>query len=232
MAYINKIAATSLVLNLSLSSFAYSADWEVVQTSNLSTAVPILTQENAGSSNQALNGIVLDNANDGIVNATQSVNVAGVNVSLEQTGASTNDSVQALNLASAKSVTGLTQDVSGIDSAQLAMDATTGTGNVQALNYSQADGNTADLSQSVTGTTVTAVNSSTGNIQAINYAESGTYSGDLSQVTTLTTLDGSDGMRVNSIQGDVSGVTTLTQTATIGTLVVNGNTVVISHVGP
>lgn len=234
---IYKLALASMAFNFAYFSSAFAADWNITQATTLSVAAPELTQTNATESIQAINGVVLDESNDDIVNARQSINAAGSSVSLTQSGVGTNDSVQALNVASARSISGLTQEVIGLDSAQLTMEPTAGSGNVQALNYSRAEGDTENLTQSLSGTSMITVNNSSGNVQAANYAESGTYSGDLLQVTTLNTLDvtnlGGTDMRVNSVQGDTSGATSVTQTSNIGTVTVNGpSTVVINHVGP
>ena len=232
-----KTQGVHLAFNFVCLSSAFAADWNITQASTLSVAAPELTQTNASSSTQAINGVVLDESNDDIVGARQSINAAGMSVSLTQAGVGTNDSLQALNVASARSISGLSQEVNGLDSAQLNIESTAGSGNVQALNYSHAEGDTANLTQSLSGTSMVTVNNSSGNVQAANYAESATYSGDLLQVTTLNTLDvtnlGGTGMRVNSVQGDTSGTTSVTQTSTIGTVTVNGpSTIVINHVGP
>jgi hypothetical protein len=232
-----KIVTSLVVISLGFTNSALAADWSIAQTSILSVGAPELTQTNVASSTQALNGVVLDESNDDLVNGSQSIDVGGTSLSLTQSGASTNDSVQALNMASAKSISGLTQEVTGFDSVQLTLESTTGAGNVQALNYSRAEGDTANLTQSLSGTSMIAVNDSSGNVQAANYAESDTYSGDLLQVTTLSTLNvtnlGGTDMRVNSVQGDTSGTTSVTQTSSIGTITVSGpSTVIINHVGP
>lgn len=237
MSVFYKTVITSVVFSMNFSSSAFAADWNVTQASTLSVSAAELQQTNTASSIQAVNGVVLDDSNDDLVNTRQSINAAGMSVSLTQTGASTNDSVQALNVASARSISGLAQEVSGLDSAELTLESTAGSGNVQALNYSRADGDTANLTQSLSGTSMITVNDSSGNVQAANYAESDTYSGDLLQVTTLSTLNvtnlGGTDMRVNSVQGDTSGATSVTQTSNIGTVTVNGpSTVVINHVGP
>lgn len=228
---------TMTALN-SANNVSSAADWNVTQTSNVVVSSSSLNQGGAGSSQQALNGVVVDTANDDVSSVSQTSNIAGGDLSLTQTGANTNGSVQALNLVSARSIDGLTQTVTGVGTANMVQDANLGGGNVQALNYALSATNTADLTQTVDGNQVTAVNSSSGNVQAINYAESATYTGELVQDTTLLTLDatnlGGTDVRVNSIKGDVSGVSSpVSQSATIGTLTVSGaTTVILNHIEP
>lgn len=235
---INHTKTILAVVLTSLSQSALSADWNVIQTSNVGGSNPVLTQNQTSSSTQAINGIVLDTANDSIRDSSQTTTLSGNSISLTQSGAGTNSNVQAVNVASANSITNLTQQVSGLNEVQIEQNSTSGAGNVQALNYAIASGNTDNLSQSVNGNSLTLSTSLAGNIQAVNYSESASYTGSLTQNATITNVDvtnlGGNATRINSVQGDVGGLSTpLSQTTALGTVTVNGgSTLILNHVAP
>lgn len=216
---------------------AVSADWAVIQTTS-SSSVTVLNQDNTIDSEQAINGVILDDENDDLVDSNQTVSATGNDLSLEQTGLNTNSNVQAVNLASAQTLDTLTQEVSGFNSVQINHNSASGASNVQALNYARSSGDTRNLSQLVNGTSVIMNSNAVGNIQALNYSEATGYSGSLEQTVNLetldiTNLDGTEAL-INSVQGDLSGLSTpLVQTSNIGTLKVNGQTtVILSHIKP
>ena len=228
----------ALVAALIFYQTASGADWEVVQTTTISAPSTTLSQVNVSSSNQAVNGIMLDVNNDSLSNSTQSLTAAGGDLTLEQTGLNTNANVQAVNLASAQSLDNVTQTVSGFNSVQISQSSQSGSGNVQALNYASSTGDTRDLSQFVTGTSVVASSSVAGNMQALNYTQASTYSGGLEQSVTLDTFEvsnlGGGEVYINSIQGDISGLNgPVIQSTNIGTVTVtDGSTYIMNHIAP
>ncbi len=229
-------AALAAALFFSFSELACAADWTVTQTSDVSSATTRLTQNGVSDSRQGVNGIVLDVDNDSLSNSIQTANLSGADLELEQTGLNTNANVQAVNLASAQSLDGLTQQVSGFDEIRISSNATSGTGNTQALNYAFTTTNINNLTQIVSGGNLIANNGSVGSVQALNYAEAATFTGNLQQSFTLDNLDvtnpGGGEVRLNSVEGDTSGLTSpLIQNANITTLVVrSGSTYVLNHV--
>ena len=60
-----------------LASGAHAADWNVTQTADVTVPAPSLSQgatTNVASSNQALNGIALDNTEDDLASGSQTAN--------------------------------------------------------------------------------------------------------------------------------------------------------------
>jgi hypothetical protein len=222
-----------LAASFAVTHVATAADWNVTQTSTLTN--PSLTQNGSALSNQAINAVILDTANDSISDGRQTAVLSGATVSLTQKGASTGASVQTINLASAKNISDLTQEVSGEFSAAMSIESTAGNGNVQAFNYALAAANVHNLTQTVDAGTVTMDSARTGNVQALNYAEAATYTGDLVQTTILDTLSyanlGGTDVRVNSIKGDTTGLgSPVNQTAMITTVTARSGTIIINHV--
>lgn len=232
------ISRAALVAALLFYQTAWGSDWQVVQTTTMSAPSTTLTQENVSSSQQAVNGIVLDASNDSLSNSTQSATAAGGDLALEQTGLNTNANVQAVNLVSAESLDNVTQTVSGFNSVQINQSSLSGSDNVQALNYASSTGDTRDLSQFVNGASVVVNSSLAGNMQALNYTQASTYSGSLEQSVTLGTFEvrnlGGGEVYVNSIQGDISGLNgPVIQSTNIGTVVVNeGSAYIMNHIAP
>jgi len=225
-----------LVAALVFQQTAFGADWAVTQTVSNSTAATDLRQVNASGSQQAINGIVLDVDNDSLSNSSQSFIAGGGNLSLEQTGAETSSNVQAVNLVSAQSLDNVAQVVSGFNTLEINHTSASGSANTQALNYASSADNANDLSQIVSGTSAFLSSNAVGNVQAINFTQAATYSGSLEQSVTLETYEvnslGGGQSYVNSIQGDISGVTgTVVQTTNIGTVNVSqGSTFVMNHI--
>jgi hypothetical protein len=227
----------ALAASLAVTNVATAADWDVTQTSTVA-ATTSLTQNGSASSNQAINAVVLDTANDSINAGHQTAVLSGNTVSLTQKGASISGSVQTINLASANNISGLTQEVSGVQSAAMSIESTAGTGNVQAFNYALAAGTIHNLTQTVSGQTLTMDSLKVGNVQAVNYAKAATYSGSFEQTTTLGTLDyrnvcftGCSDIRVNSVKGNTTVLAQpVNQTATITTLTVRGGNIILNHV--
>lgn len=241
MTQINDLRAAcvaALFFSLTHSQLALAADWSITQTSNVSAPTTQLTQDGVSNSQQGINGVVLDADNDSLSNSTQTANLAGADLELEQIGDDSNNNVQAVNLASAQSIEGLSQQVIGFNEIQISSDSVSGSDNTQALNYASAATNISNLTQAVTGVTVIANNGVVGSVQALNYAEAATYSGTLEQSVSLdvldvTSLNGGE-VRVNSVQGNLNGLTSpLIQNVNITNLVVNpGSTYVMNHVSP
>ena len=210
-----------------------AADWDVTQAVNVLGSNPQLTQSDADGSSQALNGVRL--IDDDLVNSTQSANLSGSTVTLRQTGASAAGNRQSINLASAENIDTLNQSVSGFSNLAVINDATTATNNVQAANVAISAGDISNLTQTVTGGDVNLVSNSVNTVQSVNFAEANTYQGTLQQSAILNNVTysnaGGTGVRINSITGDVSGVTNSPiQTTSIGTVTVVGSgTIVINH---
>lgn len=232
---------------------AQAADWTVKQTTTLSGAVISLTQGGTTDSQQALNAIILDSANDSLTASSQQATFGNQDFSLTQTyqpGESPNSNVQAINLASAKSIDGLTQSASGFRKATLSQRMLVGANNVQAINYAVATDVINNTTQTVTGGTIelnkpAAVDPS--NVQAVNYLRADRYTGTIRQRVDLTdalmqtgyTAGQSGTIRVNSLQGDTSAAQ-VTQDVTVRNIVVRASgdisdpssTVIINYIAP
>lgn len=68
---------------------------------------------------------------------------------------------------------------------------TSGTGNIQTINYANSAQGMNDASQSFTGVGITLEKSMitpVGNIQAVNFAQAASYSGQISQTVTVDSL--------------------------------------------
>jgi len=227
-----------LVAALIFQQVAFSADWSVTQTTSSSATSADLLQTNASVSRQAINGIVLDLDNDSVADSTQSFTSTDGDLSLVQTGPETNSSVQAVNLVSAQSLDNVTQLVSGFNTLEITHTSLSGGGNTQALNYASSVDNTSNLSQIVSGTSALLSSDAAGNIQALNFTQAASYNGSLEQSVTLDTFEvtnlGGGQTYVNSIQGDISGVTgAVIQNTNIGTVTVNpGSAYIMNHIAP
>lgn len=188
---------------------AYATDWNVTQNADITVAAPSITQgatSNVVSSNQALNGIVLDIDEDGLATGSQTVTIASDGVILTQ-GGNVDNANQALNLIEAEdigSTSVITQTVNQTTSATTVLtqvDLDTTGNNVQAANLATARLDVEALLQSYT---------ETGNLQL-----------DQNSVASANNTQG-----VNFATGQDVGTTSLTQS-----VVVDGRTRLIQGAG-
>lgn len=233
------------VILIALWQGAFAADWTINQVSTLSGTEARLTQENSTSSQQGANGVQLNVEEDSVASLTQTATINAPTLTLTQSGANPNSSVQAINSASAQSITQLTQSVSQpTGNARMMQTMTGGTGNIQAMNYANARDVISASDQSFTGQTLTIekdLNTPTGNIQSVNYAKARSYTGDIQQTVTVSALTyenrpgGANDIRMNSIEGDTTNAS-VTQMVTVqGTLTIDPSsdpTVILNYMAP
>ncbi|RBP51224.1 beta strand repeat-containing protein [Arenicella xantha] len=181
----NKMTKIAAFIGVALvASGANAADWNVTQSADITVPAPSMTQgatSNVASSNQALNGIVIDAVNDDLASGTQTTIISSsTGVDLTQ-GPSVDASNQALNLIIGKdvgSVSTISQTVSQTDFSTTALtqaDTSSAGANVQAANLTDATGDIDRLVQNydevgnvnLTQSTMT----TSGNVQGINYAK-------------------------------------------------------------
>lgn len=231
-------------LSLSQSQSAFAADWVVEQISTITSSSPVeLTQRNAASSHQAVNGVLLNLNEDSLASLTQRVTFNTPALSLTQSENS-DSSVQAVNIAVAQGINQLTQSVSqpnGSTTLTQNLQAA-GNDNIQAINYASASGNINNANQSFIGQAMSlekTAGTPSGNIQAVNYANAASYSGMLQQSVTVDTLTyanrpgGANDIRINSIQGDTASATVQQSVTVQGVLTVDplaDPTVILNHI--
>ncbi|WP_423909530.1 hypothetical protein [Candidatus Spongiihabitans sp.] len=220
-----------------------AADWTVVQTASVSPPTFSMSQQNATSSRQAVNGSVLG-PDDPLSSVTQTTNFANANVTLTQSGSATNSNVQTINLASVPSIVQLEQTAENFNTATLTQDIT-GSDNVQAINYAYADDYIGDATQTVTATSIALTKTATtpaGNVQAVNYMKANRYTGIIIQQLNLreslvpNDLSASNsGIRINSINGNTVGAISITQTVKARSVEINAEdfpTIILNHISP
>lgn len=236
-----------LLILIPASQGASAADWTILQTANISAPTFSMSQRESESSRQAVNSSVLG-ADDALSSVTQTTTFNTSNFTLTQSGSGASENVQAINLASAPSIAELEQTVENFATATLTQDIT-GSSNTQAINYAVAVDTISDATQEVRGNTITVTKEATtpaGNIQAVNYMQAQRYTGTISQTLDLTqSLTPNDlsvrnsGIRINSINGDISDATAVSQTVKVRSVEVNSgdfsdafSTVILNHISP
>ncbi|MFT6710265.1 MAG: hypothetical protein ACJATO_000643, partial [Arenicella sp.] len=176
--------ATSLA-----ASNALAADWSVTQDVTITVAAPSFEQGATGnvvSSNQALNGIVLE-ASDSLAVGTQTANITSSTGIILTQGNQVDGATQALNLIDAHDIGSggiVSQTVNqlgaGTTTLTQADNAATG-GNMQAANLGIASGDVIDLDQVYAEdgdlTLVQSSVASSSNIQGVNYVEAADHIG-------------------------------------------------------
>lgn len=196
------------------SSGAYATDWDVTQSANIEAAAPTITQGGTAlvsGSNQAVNGIVLDNTEDDLASGSQSVTVTSTGVVLTQ-GDTVDNANQALNFIDADNIgsdSAVSQTVSqttGMTTVLTQSDDNTTGGNVQGINYAKTRLDVDALTQSYTeqGNLQMRQNSvdSANNIQGVNIVLAGRDAGTVS-LTQSVSVTGRTSMRqgANNIGG-------------------------------
>ena len=165
-----------------LASGAHAADWNVTQTADVTVPAPSLSQgatTNVASSNQALNGIALDNTEDDLASGSQTANLASsVGVDLNQ-GPFVDGSNQAINFIDGQNI-GSTSIISqvvnqtDVSTTSLTQSDTSSAGsNVQAANLANASVDVDRLVQDYNETgeleMTQSVMTTSGNVQGVNY---------------------------------------------------------------
>lgn len=223
-----------LFASILLTSSAHSAEWHIIQHAPLRSA-PVMTQNNSLDAKQAINGISVDLSNDDVVNSVQNTLLGLSSITMTQSGADGNGSVQAVNLMEGRSIQNALQATTGFSSVTMTQGADLGASNTQALNYAKADQSIENLAQSSVGVRWNASPESAGSIQALNYAEADRYNGPIVQGAALWRLnaDLSVGeVRVNSIQGNIDSAF-LVQEAIIKRVTTHGRGVLtLNHIAP
>jgi hypothetical protein len=167
-----------------LASGAHAADWNVSQTADVTVPAPSLSQgatTNVATSNQALNGIALDNTEDDLASGSQTANLASsVGVDLNQ-GPFVDGSNQAINFIDGQNI-GSTSIISqvvnqtDVSTTSLTQSDTSSAGsNVQAANLANASVDVDRLVQDYNETgeleMTQSVMTTSGNVQGVNYAK-------------------------------------------------------------
>ena len=206
-----------------VSSGLMAADWVISQDATISAAHTSLTQRNTTDARQAVNGASVEYTKDSLTNLVQTVNSNGAQLELTQGGDPTNDSIQAINFASANEILDASQHAShsGGD-ITLLQDMSVGSDNIQAINYAVAGATINGSTQSFIAENLNlrkAATTPVGNIQAVNYLSAPQIRGQIGQSVVVDNLAydnaaGNDaGIRINSLQGNSNA--TISQSVTV-----------------
>ena len=206
-----------------VSSGLMAADWIISQDASISAAHTSLTQRNTTDARQAVNGASVEYTRDSLTNLVQTVNSNGAQLELTQGGDPTNDSIQAINFASANEILDASQHAShsGGD-ITLLQDMSVGSDNIQAINYAVARATINGSTQSFIAENLNlrkAATTPAGNIQAVNYLAAPQIRGQIGQSVVVDNLAydnaaGNDaGIRINSLQGNSNA--TISQSVTV-----------------
>lgn len=204
-----KVTKVAVFIGLAFTASGASAtDWNVIQDANITVAAPSITQgaaNNVVNSNQAVNGIVLDTANDSLATGSQTADIASSTGIVLTQGGSVDGSNQAINLIEADDVgstSAITQTVNQTATSLTTLTQIDGSsvgGNVQAANLTKAVGDidrlVQDYDESGRMDLIQSSVSTASNVQGVNYA-TGASVGTVSLVQSVE-VDG----RARLIQG-------------------------------
>ena len=196
----NKMTKVAAFVGLAMVSAGASAtDWNVTQTADIEVAAPSITQGAAAqvsSSNQAINGIVLDIANDDLATGSQTANIASsTGVSLTQ-GSNVDNSTQSVNLIVAENIGSTSTITQTVNQTEVSLtnlvqtDAGSAGSNTQGANVANAAADVDRLSQV--------------------YTEAGALTVSQAAVTTSANTQG-----VNIVRGENIGTIGVTQSVTV-----------------